>query len=415
MDPRLRVDDGPFQCPLVYRFIAMEVTESDRHSRPRFLVYACRMPLTDFIQARAALRDRNLLAQELDETRQRARLGGFFYPVAAALAFVVAGLQGRGLQAAACVGVFLVLALLRVFLRAPKAPDEAEARRGLRHVWAIVLATTVAWGAFSAWSFGALPAPAPMVSLLFSGAFGMALAHTLCMRPLPSALAILCVMVPSQVLLWRGVAPGVAVMWAVYMLYMLMVMRRSHREYRARLELEEDLRQQRDLFEKQSRIDGLTGLANRREFGDVLDAAIARADTGGAPSLLILDVDHFKRINDTRGHAAGDACLVALARRLQQHFGHPGDLCARLGGEEFGVVVEAAGAAAFERAERLRGDLERKPLQVDGDDLAVTVSIGCGAFDPARHADADALYRDVDAALYRAKQGGRNRTEATVG
>ena len=369
------------------------------------------MPLTEFIHARAALRTRNLLIQELQETRQRARLGGFFYPVAVALTFIVAGLQGRALQAGVLTTAFLGLAILRIFVRVPAAPGEDEARRGLQVVWAVVLATAVAWGAFSAWSFNVLPEPAPMVALLFSGAFGMAMAHTMCMRPLPSAMAILCLMVPSLILLWRGVAPGVGVMWAVYMLYMLMVMRRSHREYRTRLELEEDLRQQRDLFEKQSRIDGLTGLANRREFVDVLAHGIERVRDGGSLSLLILDIDHFKRINDSLGHLAGDDCLVALGHRMQQHFGRAGDLCARLGGEEFGIVIEADGATACERAERFRHDLEAAPLQGSGH-APVTVSVGCGAFEARRHADGDALHREVDAALYGAKLGGRNRIEA---
>lgn len=369
------------------------------------------MPLTEFIQTRAAQRTRNLLTQERQETRERARLGGFFYPVAVALTFIVAG-PGRTLHAVLATAMFLALALLRVLVRAPASPDEREAMRQLRLIWAIVLATTIAWGAFSAWASRVLPEPAPLVALLFSGAFGMAVAHTLCMRRLPAVLAIASVMLPSLWLLWRDVAPGVAVMWTVYMVYMLLVMSRSHREYRARLELEEDLRQQRDLFEKQSRIDGLTGLANRREFADVLARGIERARDGGSLSLLILDIDHFKRINDTLGHLAGDECLIALARRLQQHFGGTGDLCVRLGGEEFGVLMEADGATACERAERLRRVFETAPLVGQGGDEPMTVSIGCGAFDATRHADGDALYREVDAALYRAKLAGRNRTEA---
>lgn len=375
------------------------------------LAYPVRMPMDEYITARSALRDLNLLRQEMRETRQRARLGGFFYPVAAALAFVVAGLEGRWLQATAVVLGLLLLAVVRTRVPADDLADRAQAQRTVGVLWATVLATTIAWGLFSAWTYVALPEPAPLVALLFSGAFGMALAHTFCMRQLPAALAILCVMVPSLATLWRAVAPGVGVTWAVYMLYMLMVMRRSHREYRERLELEEDLRQQRDQFERQSQLDGLTGLANRREFTRVFDAMVERARAGAPAALLILDVDHFKRINDTLGHMAGDACLVALARRLQAHFGEPGDLCARLGGEEFGVLLAGDAALAHARAERLRQDLARTPLAFDGCAQAVTMSIGSGAFDPVRHADGAALYREVDAALYRAKQAGRNRTE----
>jgi len=369
------------------------------------------MSSDDFIHQRAAQRGRNLLLQELRETCERARLGGFFYPVAALLAFAAAGIDAWRWQAAAVVGTLLVLAGLRCLVRPSQAPDVGEARRKLRLLWGIVLATTALWGAFGAWAFIALREPAPLVALLFSGAFGMALAHTMCMRTTPAVITILCVMVPSQVVLWDGVARWVAVMWAVYMLYMLMVLRRSHREYRTRLELEEDLRQQRDLFERQSQVDGLTGIANRREFGAALVRAVASAAPGRAISLLIVDVDHFKRINDTLGHLAGDACLVALAQRLRAHFAGPGDVPVRLGGEEFGVVLEAASAEAFDRAERFRDELAAQPMRVLDQAIAVTVSIGCGQFDPARHDDADAFYGDVDAALYRAKQTGRNRTE----
>jgi diguanylate cyclase len=371
------------------------------------------MPSTDYARTRAAQRSRNLLAQELRETRERARLGGFFYPVAVALTFLVAGAApGRMLQAVLATLVFLVLAMLRMLVRSRGAQDEVASLRGLRTMWSLVLLTTAAWGAFSVWAFATLPEPAPLVALLFCGAFGMAVAHTLCMRRQPAMLAIATVMVPILVLLWRQLAPGVAVMWMVYMTYMLLVMARSHREYRGRLELEEDLRYQRDLFERQSRIDGLTGLANRLEFAYVLTQGIGRGRAGTPLSLLILDIDHFKRINDSLGHLAGDACLVALARRLEQHFDHQGDLRARLGGEEFGILMECDGATAAVRAEAFRRDLDASPLQTGSGDAPITVSIGCCAFDPARHADGDALYRDVDAALYRAKTGGRNRTES---
>ncbi|MDH5834605.1 GGDEF domain-containing protein [Luteimonas kalidii] len=369
------------------------------------------MPQDEFIEQRAGQRGRNLLLQELRESCERARLGGFFYPVAALLAFFAAGAGAWRWQAVAVVGGLLALAIARCLIGPSAAPDIGEARRKLRLLWAVVLGSTILWGAFSAWTFAALTEPAPLVALLFSGAFGMALAHTMCMRTTPAVLAILCVMVPSQWVLWQGASQWVAIMWGVYMLYMLMVLRRSHREYRARLELEEDLRQQRDLFERQSQVDGLTGIANRREFGAALVRAVDGAAPGRAVSLLIIDVDHFKRINDSLGHRAGDACLVALAERLREHFREPGDLPVRLGGEEFGVVIQADRPQASQRAERFREALAAQPVQALDREVAVTVSIGCGQFDPARHEDADAFYGDVDAALYRAKLAGRNRTE----
>ena len=362
---------------------------------------------------RAAQRHRNLLAQEYREMRSRVNMGGVFYPLAVFLAFLSSGaLRTDGVLAVTVTLVFVVLAVLRFRVPLHADPDPPVSLRGLRHMWALVLVTTTLWGAFSAWVFRGLPEPAPLVGLLFSGAFGMAIAHTLAMRAWPSALSILLVMVPSMTMLWRHVAPGVAMMWAAYMVYMLLVMVRSHREFRARLSLEEDLRHQRDLFEVRSRMDDLTGLANRRAFNQALTEAIARERAGVPLALLILDIDHFKRLNDALGHLAGDAALVALARRLAAHFDRPDDLCVRLGGEEFGVLLACAGADAFARAEAFRAALAAAPLMVDGHAMAVTASIGCGAFDPARHGDGDALYREVDGALYVAKQGGRNRVVA---
>ncbi|KAF1685972.1 GGDEF domain-containing protein [Pseudoxanthomonas broegbernensis] len=357
-----------------------------------------------------------MLVQEAVETRQRARLGGWFYAVAAALAFAVTGLvPPYGMIGLPVVGGLLALACLRVLVPLPAAPGEREAARYLRAIWAVVLVTTLAWGAFSAWAQSALPDPAPLIALLFSGAFGMALAHTMCMRILPSMLTVLLVMLPTQGVLWRDVSMGVGAMWLVYTLYMLLVMRRSHREYRARIELEEELRHQRNLFERQSRLDGLTGLPNRREFSASLERARDMAADGRPLSLLILDIDHFKRINDSFGHVAGDACLQAFAGRLQAFFPCTDDaLCARLGGEEFGVILALDGAAAHLRAEAFRQELARAELAFDGLREAVTVSIGCSGFDAARHGDADALYRHADAALYRAKVGGRNRSELAV-
>lgn len=368
------------------------------------------MPLIDFIRERAARRDHNLLLQELRETIQRSQVGGFFYPLGSGLACFVS-LHRLNWQAIAVTVFFLLLAIARLFVRADAALPLPSIRRRIATLWSILLLTSVTWAAFSVWCFLVLPEPAPLIAVLFSGAFGMAMCHTMCMRRLPSGLAILTFMLPCALLLWHGNGAGVAVMWLIYMVYMFIVLLRGHREYRARLELEEDLRQQRDLFEMQTRIDELTGIANRREFDDALAQAIERTRNGGETALLILDLDHFKQVNDTHGHLAGDACLVDFARRLQQHFEMPGDMPVRLGGEEFGVLLAAGAEVAGQRAERFRRNLADTPIVVEGRRIPMTVSIGFGVFDPRVHHDADAFYRTVDAALYRAKLGGRNRVE----
>jgi diguanylate cyclase (GGDEF)-like protein len=140
-----------------------------------------------------------------------------------------------------------------------------------------------------------------------------------------------------------------------------------------------------------------------------------RARRAGAPagqplSLLLLDIDHFKTINDQHGHAVGDGCLAAVASRLQLAFAHPGELAARIGGEEFGVVLEGLDGAPRRRAPKVSAKRwPPSPLLVDGKALPVTISIGWAEYEPARNAAIDGFFRAADRALYRAKREGRNR------
>lgn len=156
---------------------------------------------------------------------------------------------------------------------------------------------------------------------------------------------------------------------------------------------------------RQALTDPLTGVMNRRGFSEALDAKARAADQGGgAPALVMLDVDHFKRVNDLHGHSAGDAVLCELAARLEG-CRHEGDLLARVGGEEFALLLtdtDAAGAGAG--AERLRAAVASRPFAGVG---PCTISLGVAVWRAGD--DADALMRRADAALYRAKEGGRDR------
>ena len=153
-----------------------------------------------------------------------------------------------------------------------------------------------------------------------------------------------------------------------------------------------------------ARHDGLTGLCNRQEFDAALAREFSRARRSGAPlSVVLLDVDHFKRVNDTHGHQRGDEVLRQVGVGLEQ-MARREDVAARYGGEEFVVLlpgVDVAGASAF--AERLRLGLR------DGvDAVPITVSVGVASY-PENAIDVDALVGCADAALYDAKRGGRNR------
>jgi diguanylate cyclase (GGDEF)-like protein/PAS domain S-box-containing protein len=158
--------------------------------------------------------------------------------------------------------------------------------------------------------------------------------------------------------------------------------------------------------------DSLTGLLTRRQFHLLGEREIARHERSGEPmAVLMLDVDHFKRVNDTHGHARGDAVLAAVALAMREALREV-DVLGRFGGEEFvAVLVGADPATASVIAERLRVACGRVAVPLEGGGaLSITVSIGLGAW--CRGEDRlDAALRRADAALYRAKQGGRNRVE----
>lgn len=157
--------------------------------------------------------------------------------------------------------------------------------------------------------------------------------------------------------------------------------------------------------------DGLTGVSNRKHLEERLDNEVAFALRHGVPlSVLMLDVDHFKRVNDTYGHLVGDTVLKHVGALLQRVI-RVEDLVARYGGEEFVVVARGADARnAVSFGERLRHEIERARVVHEPHTLAVTVSVGVASLaDCGQRQDKAALLGAADARLYRAKQAGRNR------
>jgi diguanylate cyclase (GGDEF)-like protein len=162
--------------------------------------------------------------------------------------------------------------------------------------------------------------------------------------------------------------------------------------------------------------DPLTGLANRRRFDEVKEDEFRRAlRQKHGLAVLVCDVDHFKRYNDTYGHVMGDQCLRAIAQALQQCFGRAGELVARIGGEEFAVLLPGLDqAGALAAGERLRRAVAAQAIPHAGSDNAahVTLSVGVAALGEQRVETFDALFDHADQALYRAKSQGRNRVAA---
>lgn len=176
-----------------------------------------------------------------------------------------------------------------------------------------------------------------------------------------------------------------------------------HAIIRARLEAE---------LRELASTDYLTGLPNRRHFFAQMEAELARIQRldGQLAAVLMLDLDHFKWVNDSFGHATGDALLRHFAALMADEL-RKIDMAARVGGEEFAILLPGAALeAARSFAERLRQKLEETPLMHEGQAIPITVSIGVAVM-KATDRSADAALIRADKALYRAKNGGRNRVE----
>lgn len=158
--------------------------------------------------------------------------------------------------------------------------------------------------------------------------------------------------------------------------------------------------------------DGLTGVLNRRAMVERMQSSFeAIVEQGGSACLCIIDADHFKRINDTRGHQVGDLALKRIAREMA--VGIPADAAiGRMGGEEFALLFPAADAAdGMRHAEQLRQRIEEDHQRADGLDFPMSVSIGVAVLDPQRMPNCESWLVAADKALYRAKGYGRNRCE----
>ena len=182
---------------------------------------------------------------------------------------------------------------------------------------------------------------------------------------------------------------------------------------RARVRTHLTLKMQSDVMRKLVFLDGLTGVYNRRYFDQQLSMELARSVRNQSPlSLIMLDVDHFKRYNDYYGHQAGDDCLRQITGVLRTGLRRPADLVARYGGQEFACILPDT---EFHDAMTLARELERRvraenmPHQDLGENGVVTISLGVSARHSSTSADAQVLLAVADAQLYRAKNEGRGR------
>jgi diguanylate cyclase (GGDEF)-like protein len=160
--------------------------------------------------------------------------------------------------------------------------------------------------------------------------------------------------------------------------------------------------------------DNLTGLLTHRAFDDQLEQAVLEASRYNQPlSLILADIDHFKSVNDTYGHQAGDAVLQGFAHVMDRNT-RPVDVIARYGGEEFVVLLlQTTHAEAVQLAEKIRRDMSEQVFEAGGRPLAITGSFGVATF-PEDATSQQQLFRQADQRMYKAKAGGRNQVKSRL-
>jgi two-component system cell cycle response regulator len=178
------------------------------------------------------------------------------------------------------------------------------------------------------------------------------------------------------------------------------------------IELHNELIEAREALREQATHDPLTGLWNHEEILRILGRQLSRAEReGGDVSVVMADLDHFKRVNDTHGHMAGDAVLRQTARRMVSQV-RDYDYIGRYGGEEFLLVLPGCdGKRAGNLAERVCQSIGSESMDIPEGMIPVTISLGVASTRKASKSDADSLVQAADLALYRAKENGRNRVE----
>ena len=354
------------------------------------------------------------LWREANDMSRRTRMGGSFYLVAWLIIWLslpnpqqilAYGLIGSGF--------FAVMLISRWLHRLPTDANPAALRKWTNQHWSLVILTCGVWGLVNGLvQHQVFFERSQLVAVIATVAFSTAFAFTFSMRLYRCMITVFLLNLPGLLALFMGteLQRPVFLSLAIYMVYLLLACRRSNTDYHATLGNELLLLRQRNSLEELSRTDSLTQLGNRYQFNDLFQTMLASAQRQDSPlSLLMLDIDHFKRVNDQYGHAAGDQCLQQFSELMRQVFRRDSDVPLRLGGEEFGVIMPGTTLEqACELGEQFRISLAGRQLQIEGQTVAITTSLGVGSYDPEIDRNGDDLYRRVDAALYQAKHDGRN-------
>jgi diguanylate cyclase (GGDEF)-like protein len=360
---------------------------------------------------------RQLNSRVIHDLKKRSSIGIIFYVV---LSFIVVFEKGYYFRNTGFSLTFLcslnAICLARVIhLRFFRRLEAFNERLNTTIFVATVLLTASVWGG----AFG--------YSIQQEGEFTSRMLMAICMAglsaggvvafiPLRSLSIVfnLLMLVPSMVLLTiKGGDTGLVIMIISYSIYLILLTLRGNKEYWYALENEKKLEEKTIELRRLSHTDPLTGLYNRRYFSEIFDFEWKRAIRDKTSLTVVMcDIDHFKRVNDTHGHIAGDEYLIDISRVLRNKFKRDTDIVARYGGEEFVILLSGIDDEdVFRMTESLRKQTMDHKVHFDNAEIRTTVSVGAASCFPDPKGSPEHLIARADRALYRAKENGRNRVE----
>lgn len=350
------------------------------------------------------------------EFYQRSRWGAFFNAISYSLIGLTAHYDRISVWLLVLpVFIFIVCGCWRYRHQPPAAAaSQQDYQRWIWHHWQLIHLGLILWGAIVAaiiWRETA-PGIVTMLAVICTIAHATAVSHAFAMHPAHARFSIIVVVVPVAAVLFLSSFNLMPIVIAllIYFFYLMGSLSGSAKIFNQQISLEIEIINQRAEIARLSLTDALTGLPNRRSYEVIWSQLWQNAVRRDASlALLIFDLDHFKQVNDTFGHLVGDACLHHFARLLVQTFSRKSDYVARIGGEEFVVILpDTPLAVAQVRAEALRQTLATTPCRHEEAQIAMTVSIGVSVVDVNVDTDPDVTFVRVDHACYEAKHAGRN-------
>jgi len=363
----------------------------------------------------ATFRRHTINPRVIADLRRRSTLGFFFYIAVPYCIFLTNSYyQRHPLFTVSSLVIFTIICLARLFHQVKSLPrDTTSSLRNYRIFFVGVVSTAVTWGIISATALtqDGEPEIQLLMAICTAGFCSGGVIAFIPDRTL-SILYNLLLLVPVVIfLLVKGTYVGLGVAIALYSMYLVLITLRGNSEYWTALENEHLLEEKSNELRLQSRTDSLTGLINRRHFDELFHLALGICMRQKSYiALIMVDIDHFKTINDTWGHLAGDEYIRLVSALLSKVFQRQTDIIGRFGGEEFVILlIDKDPSKATAMAESFRKEVANSVLQFKDEEIRTTVSLGLISCLPHEGLSTTAIIEAADQLLYAAKSGGRNR------